>query len=258
MLRFLFYQAIWIFAVAWGYPPEAVSLEAIDGHYEAGKTRTDFLKSESELLESLQQSPASVALSWRLARTYLALGKFAEGDAKKDYYKRCIRQCQRAIRINPRSAMAFFLKGVCRGKLGELEGIWSSLGIIKPFKKDMMTAIRLDPSVDHGGPHRALGRMYFELPALFGGSLGKSIQHLKEAVRLDPGYGENYFFLAETYYEDSQYSQARSTLLKLLEVTGESPGNPDVQEIRQKARVLLDKIQPWLKSQESHAQRTED
>ena len=91
-------------------------------------------------------------------------------------------QTEKALKINPKSASSYFFNGLCNGSLGQVQGIWSSLGKIKPFKKDMEMAISLDPTVNEGGPHRALANLYLKLPYLLGGDLSQSIVHFKEAV----------------------------------------------------------------------------
>jgi len=257
MLRVPIFSLIFIFTLsATGISP--VSLQDIDRQYESiQNTREDLLRTESLILSSLKQSGVSEPLAWRLARTYFLLGGKSKKEAGKEYYRRCIQRANQAIQLNPRSAWGFFYRGICRGKLGEMRGIWSSLSIIKPLKQDLKEAVKFDPSVSQGGPHRALGKLYLELPGLLGGSVDKSVDHLKQAVALGPRFADNYLFLAEALYQQENYRAAKSTLKDLLTII-EGEDTEDARKTRKKVQTLMEKIDPWIKSQASHAQRDQN
>jgi len=254
MLRVQIFSLIFVFTLsAKGISP--VSLQDIDRQYESIQhTREDLLQTESVILSTLEQSGISEPLAWRLARTYFSLGKRSTGDVGKEYYNRCIQRADQAIQLNARSAWGFFFRGICRGKLGEMQGIWSSLSIIKPLKQDLKQAVKFDPSVSQGGPHRALGKLYLELPGLLGGSVDKSVDHLKQAIVLGPRYADNYLFLAEALYQQENYRAAKKTLRDLLTIIEESNDGSKAQQIREKVQTLMKKIDPWIESQTSHAQ----
>jgi len=232
-----------------------VFVQEIDRRYESvQKSAEDLLQTESMILSALEQSGDKESLTWRLARTYYALAKQSNRQAGEEYYHRCIQRAGQTIELNNRSAWGFYYRGLCRGKLGEMQGIWSSLSMIKPLKQDFKNAARFDPAVSQGGPHRALGKLYLELPGLLGGSVDKSVDHLKQAVVLGPKFADNYLFLAEALYEQENYRAAKITLLDLLTIIDKSADYPDAEQTRKEAQTLIQKIHPWIESQTSHAQ----
>lgn len=231
-------------------PLSAATLEEIDQQLQSAETPADLLKVET----LIRESPPSADLTSRLAKTYFRLGKESGRTSRKEYFTSCVEQADKTIKLDSRLASGYFFKGLCEGRLGEINGVWSSLGVIEPLKKNMETAITLDPAIENGGPHRALGRMYHELPLLLGGDLDKSLDHLKEAVRLGPDFGENYFFLAETYYTRREYPLAEKALNDLLEVTKEKKHK--TRSLREQAQELLKTVTQKLGA--SHAQGTEN
>jgi tetratricopeptide (TPR) repeat protein len=254
MFRVPLFSLIFMFAFS-AKGIASVSVQDIDRQYESVQnTREGLLQTESIILKALKQSGPSESLAWRLARTYYSLGETSNEEAGKEYYHRCIERADQAIQLNNKSAWGFFFRGICRGKLGEMQGIWSSLSIIKPLKKDLKKALTLDPSVSQGGPHRALGKLYLELPGLLGGSVDKSVDHLRQAVVLGPRFADNYLFLAEALYEQENYHPAKNTLRILLRIIEESSGTPKAKQIREEVKALMKKIDPWIESQTSHAQ----
>jgi tetratricopeptide (TPR) repeat protein len=221
---------------------DAATSAQVDRWYKESVTFDDYKRLQPFIEKAKAFSAEEDERSWRLARLSYSLGTRSGGKNKKEFFQGCKKHAEKAIEINPKSAYGYFFRGLCIGKEEEIEGIWKSLGIIDPLKKDMEKAIGLDPSIDHGGPHRALGMLYMELPFFLGGSLEKSIHHLEEAVRLSPGYMENHLDLAQAYYEDQQYDSARTSLAHLYQLIGTDSDNQEVREYRNQANELMKQI----------------
>ncbi len=193
-----------------------VSLESL-------QIRADSLK--KELLRSA--SPAT-GDHCEMANIHYKLSQ-ALPDKQAQYLNSCIDHSQRAIMRDSSAGVAYFFKGLCLGRLGEMRGLWGSLKIIEPFRKTMETAVKLDPEIDSGGPHRALGRLYFKLPMILGGDIKQSIHHLLKAVAYGPQNWENHFFLAESYFENHQYLLARTELQQAMKMESQLHDDPDKQ-----------------------------
>ena len=179
----------------------------------------------AELREESLHNPGGEADGCEKANIHYQLARLLP-DQQKQHLNTCIQLTQTAIDHDARAGVAHFFKGLCLGRLGETKGIWGSLNIIGPFRESMEVAASLDPALDSGGPHRALGRLYFKLPLVLGGDLGKSIEHLQKAVTFGPQYWENHFFLAESYYENKQYAEARTELQRAIDIESQLSGDP--------------------------------
>ena len=141
------------------------------------------------------------------------------------------------------SAISYFYRGLCRGKKGELKGVWASLGIIDPFEEDMKKAVSLDPTVNHSGPHRALGKLYLELPFFLGGDLDKSEFHFLESIRLAPDFAENHLGLAQVLMKKNKSTKARETLHKLIQLT-DNTQDEKLLSLRKEGLKLLEGLSP--------------
>jgi len=219
-------------------------IKEIDHTYRVAKSKSDLYKLEALVYKTIKVFPESGEILWRLGRTYFKLGEKSNSDLEKiRYFLLCMKQTEKALKINSKSANGYFFNGLCNGSLGQVQGIWSSLGRIKPFKKDMETAISLDPTVNEGGPHRALANLYSKLPYILGGDLDLSIINFREAVRLGPQFGGNYLGLAEAYIQNENFLLAKETLQTLLSIKPNSQEEKPMLEWHNKARKLLKKIQ---------------
>ncbi len=215
----------------------------IDKRYQQAKTLKEFERVTDEIRKSLEKEPSNPQWRWRLARSHYAIAKRTEDeDIAIHHYDLCIEHSSRTLKMQPDSAVGHFFRAICRGKQGEMKGMWSSLGIIDPFEEDMKKALELDPTIQNGGPNRALGKLYLELPFFLGGSTDQSIYHLKEAVRLSPGYAENHLGLAQAYYAKNNFTSARKSLSTLLGLTDNAAGNEELLKLRTKGQELIKKL----------------
>jgi tetratricopeptide (TPR) repeat protein len=222
---------------------ETELIKKIDHSYSSAKSIDDLHTLEELAKRSLKIYPESDKLHWRLGRVYFKLGKKLEAEADKThYFSLCLAQTKKTIEINSQSANGYFFNGLCIGTLGQVQGIWSSLATIDPFKKDMESTISLDPSVEDGGPHRALGNLYLQLPYILGGNLNSSIIHFQRAIKLGPKLGENYLGLAEAYIENRDFLLAKDILYTLLDMDLSSRKEESVIEWKADAMKLLKKI----------------
>ena len=218
---------------------QATAQSEIDKRYQQAKTLKEFELIAKEIQKNLEHEPNQVEWQWRLARSHYSIAKWNKDTHQFDL---CIEHSSRALEINPDSAISYFFRALCRGKQGEIQGIWSSLGIIEPFEEDMKKALELDPSIQNGGPNRALGKLYLELPFFLGGSTSQAIYHLKEAVRLGPNHAENYLGLAEAYYSKNNFIAARKSLSTLQRLTHNVADDEDLLKLRTKGQELMNKM----------------
>jgi len=219
-----------------------LSLDRMDRLYKESKSKQEYDKIALQMEKILENNPNLHELKWRLARIHYALGKNFE-ESRVHHYEQCILLSSQAIELKSNSAISYFYRGLCRGKKGEMNGVWASLGIIDPFEEDMKKAVSLDPTVNHSGPHRALGKLYMELPFFLGGDLDKSEFHFLESIRLASDFAENYLGLAQVLMKKNKYTKARETLHKLIQLT-DNTQDEKLLSLRKKGLELLEKLSP--------------
>jgi tetratricopeptide (TPR) repeat protein len=236
-----------ILMLGWVGPAPAAEITTPSCRLYTGEFSPEALKQrESQLKDELlvSASPAG-GDHCELANIYYKLARLLP-DQQVQYLNTCIDHTEKAILQDPRSGAGYFYKGLCLGRLGEINGIAASIDVLNTFPGIMETAAEIDPAIERGGPHRALGRYYFEVPWLFGGDVEKSIDHLQKAVDYGPGYWENHFFLAEAYFENDQYQLAKTALQKTIELASQSKDEPDNKIPNIKFQALMKDIESNL------------
>lgn len=146
----------------------------------------------------LAGAPDDPGLLWRKGRALVRLGEEQKKKSDKltDYLK-AEDLLKRASEADPNSVDAHFWYGVAMGRRGETQGILHSLFLIKPIRREMSEVVALDPN--HGGAHRVLGEILWQVPGFAGGDKKKALEEYETAVRLDPRYTANYQVLAQAY-----------------------------------------------------------
>jgi tetratricopeptide (TPR) repeat protein len=180
--------------------------------------------------------------SWRLARVLYWIGDHtADKDAKKQLFQTGIDHAKKAIEIDPDKADGHFWLGVCYGVYGEAKGVLKSLSLVKPIKEEMRRVLEIDPAYDRGGADRVLGRVFHEVPGIFGGSEKKSLEHLLKAVEYGPRVGLNLLYLADTYISLDRIEDARRTLETILSMEPLPDLLPETAEEQAQARERLER-----------------
>lgn len=175
-----------------------------------------------ERLEPLAREKDPQAL-WRLGRSLVRAGERAK--KKKDklaLYERAESALAEAVALAPKDPEIRFWRGVAMGRRGQTKGMMSSLGIVKPLRREMEAVLALDPG--HGGAHRVLGEMLLQLPGFAGGDKKEGLAELEKAVELSPRHTANYVPLAEAYAKAGRKDDARRVLERLLKVS--EPADP--------------------------------
>jgi hypothetical protein len=110
------------------------------------------------------------------------------------------------------------------------------------IKSELETVLRLDAAFQQGSADRALGRWYYKVPGLFGGSKKKSEEHLRKSLTYNPNSTASLFFLAETLIAESRKPEAKTLLEKVIAVPVDPGWAPEDREFKDKAQQLLKKL----------------
>ena len=108
-----------------------------------------------------------------------------------------------------------------------------------PRLPQAVSVLRINPAFEQGSADRALGRWYFKVPGLFGGSKTKSVEYLKKSLTYDPNSIASLYFLAETLLDMKRTDEARATLQKVIDAPIDPDWAPEDRDFKRKAQALL-------------------
>lgn len=186
--------------------------------------------------------PEAFDASWKLARADYWLGGHVPASESRAIYEEGIAAGRRAIALQSNRPEGHFWVAANMGAMAESFGLRQGIKYRKPVKEALETVLRLDPTFMQGSADRALGRWYFKVPGLFGGSNQKSETHLRQSLTYAPHSTASHFFLAETLFGLGRDADARAELQRVLDAPVDPDWAPEDREFKQKAKALLDRL----------------
>jgi tetratricopeptide (TPR) repeat protein len=190
----------------------------------------------------LARTPDSFDTAWKLARGAYWLGTHAPEAERRKFLETGLDAARKAAALQPDRPEGHFWIAANMGILAESFGLRAGLKYRKPIKDELETVLRIDKAFQQGSADRALGRWYFKVPGLFGGSKERAEQHLRESLKYNPNSTASLFFLAEVLVDQNKKDEARAELQRVLDAPLDPDWTPEDQDFKAQAKALLQKI----------------
>ncbi len=214
----------------------------IDNLFEMRKDVSN-LKKGIALLENYVKKNQSYDAYWRLAKFYYQYGERVPKNKRKNIFFKAVNYGRRALLYNKNRVEGHFWLGVAYGKYGEAKGIFKSLSLVKPIKQEMKRVIELDENYECGGAYRVLGRLYFKVPGIMGGSKSKSLEYLLKEKKMCPSNILGRYYLADTLRKVGKKKEAIAELEYILNLKVVDPRwAPEYDLVRKDAEKLYKKL----------------
>jgi tetratricopeptide (TPR) repeat protein len=210
-----------------------------DRLYDAREDLTSALAAADVWAARLALDPRDFEAAWKLARAAYWLGSQVPSGERRRQYERGLEAGRRAVELEPNRPEGRFWMAATMGAMAESFGLRAGIRYRGPVKREFEAVLKTAPAYSDGAADRGLGRWYFRVPWLFGGSRDKAIEHLQRSLTYDPANAASHFFLAETYFSMDRDEDARRELELVLEAPETVEWGPEVREFKQKARALL-------------------
>jgi tetratricopeptide (TPR) repeat protein len=211
--------------------------------YETRHLNAENLGESAKILEAvLKAHPDNLRANYEFSKICYLLGDEAEGKSEKlKLYEKGKEYGRKAKKIDGNSAWAHFWYMVNLGRIGQTKGILNSLASVPEVKKEIDKVLKIDQ--EHTGALDAKAMLYYELPGLLGGNLGKSIEALNKGIELDSNYTLLYVDMAKVYIKKKEYEKARWFLNKAISLENPTYEADHVLDDLPEAKNLLKEIE---------------
>jgi TRAP transporter T-component len=189
--------------------------------------------------QRLQQQPKDFESAWKLARARYWLGGHAPDAQRRQLFEDGIAAGRAAVALEPNRPEGHFWTAANMGALAESFGMRQGLKYRGAIKDELLIVLKLDPAFQQGSADRALGRWYYKVPGLFGGSNQKSEEHLRRSLTYGPQSTASHFFLAETLLDEHRRDDARVELQRVIDAPPDPDWGPEDGEFKAKAKKAL-------------------
>jgi tetratricopeptide (TPR) repeat protein len=148
-----------------------------------------------------------------------------------------------AIAVSPARPEGHFWLAANMGALAESFGLRQGIKYRGQIKDALLMTLKLDPAFLDGSADRALGRWYFKVPGLFGGSNKQSELHLRKSLTYNPNSVISLLFLAETLDDLGRKDEARQACQAAIDAPLDPQWAPEDRRFKQQAARLLQRLQ---------------
>ncbi len=224
-----------------GETPEELILQG-DALYAQRQDPGMAAQSQAKYQEALKLAPDNfAALIKNIQVMYFIGDNSTSGNEKQKIFKQAMELCKKAVALRPDRVEGHYWLGVHTGSYGEARGVLKSLFLKNDIIRAMNKAIAIDGGYENAGAYCVMGRLYFKVPGLFGGSKKKSRQYLEKCRQLAPKSSISLVFLAETYWALDEDKLAIQALEALLAMEPDPLWVPETEKDKKEGARLLKK-----------------
>jgi tetratricopeptide (TPR) repeat protein len=191
----------------------------------------------------LAANPKDFDSAYRLsqARYWLGTNGLPEAE-RKPALEAGIAAARSAIALNPNRPEGHFWLAANMGALAESYGLRQGIKYRGQIKDALLTTLKLDPAFLDGSADRALGRWYFKVPGLFGGSNKESEAHLRKSLTYNPNSIISHIFLAETLEDMGRKDEARTEAQAAIAAPVDPNWAPEDRRFKEQAKALIARL----------------
>jgi hypothetical protein len=230
-------------AGAAGGAQPAVEARRADALYAAREDLASARAAEAIWAARVRASPSDFESAWKLSRARYWLGGHAPAAERRGFLEAGVEAGRAAARLEPDRPEGHFWMAANMGALAESFGLRQGLRYRGPIRDALLLVLKLDPGFQQGSADRALGRWYFKVPGLFGGSNRRAEEHLRRSLTYNPRSTASHFFLAETLLAMDRKADAMQHLQQVLDAPLDPEWAPEDREFKARARRLLQSLE---------------
>jgi tetratricopeptide (TPR) repeat protein len=191
----------------------------------------------------LKANPKDFESAWKLARAQYWLGTNGLPEPeRRAALEAGIEAGRTAAAIEPNKPEGHFWIAANMGAMAEGFGLRQGLKYRGDIRDELQTTLKLDSAFMQGSADRALGRWYYKVPGLFGGSKQKSEEHLRKALGYNQQSIITLLFLAETLIDVNRKDEARKMLEAAIAAPLDPEWTPEDRKFKEQAKQLLAKV----------------
>ena len=175
------------------------------------------------------------------ARYWLGTNGLPEAE-RKGALEAGIAAARTAIAINPKRPEGHFWLAANMGALAESFGMRQGIKYRGQIKDALLATLKIDPGFLDGSADRALGRWYFKVPGLFGGSNKRSEEHLRKSLTYNPNSVISHLFLGDTLADMGRRDDARKEYQAAIDAPFDPEWTPEDRRFKEQAKRVLQQL----------------
>ncbi len=191
----------------------------------------------------LKANPKDFTSAYRLAQARYWLGTNGlPASERRAALEAGLDAARAAIAIDVKKPEGHFWLAANMGALAESFGLRQGIRYRGSIRDALETTLAIDAAFLQGSADRALGRWYFKVPGLFGGSNKKSEEHLRKALTYNPHSVISHIFLGDTLADMGRKDEARRAYQAAIDAPFDPDWTPEDRRFKEQAKQILQRL----------------
>jgi tetratricopeptide (TPR) repeat protein len=182
--------------------------------------------------------------AWKSARAAYWIGGHAPEAERRAALERGVAAGEAAVRLRPDRPEGHYWLAADMGALAESFGLSQGLKYRSRIKSALERVAEINAGWEQASAVTALGRWYYLVPRLFGGSRAKADAHFRRALDQFPHSVTALIFLAESLTAQKKTDEARALLRRVIDAPIQAEWAPEERDFKRKAADRLRALTP--------------
>jgi len=214
-----------------------------DALYKDRENRDSAIKAAEIWAARLAANSKDFESAYRLAQARYWLGTNGlPAPERRAALEAGIVAARAAVAMDSTRPEGHFWMAANMGALAESFGLTQGIKYRGQIKSALLAALKANPAYLDGSADRALGRWYFKVPGLFGGSNRKSEEHLRKALSYNTDSIITRLFLAETLEDLGRVPEARKEAQAAVDAPFDPDWTPEDRRFKEEAKRMLQRL----------------
>jgi tetratricopeptide (TPR) repeat protein len=191
----------------------------------------------------LKSNPKDFESAYKLSQARYWLGTNGlPGPQRKAALEAGIAAARTAIAIDTKRPEGHFWLAANMGALAESFGLRQGIRYRGQIKDALLTTLKLEPAFQQGSADRALGRWYFKVPGVFGGSNKRSEEYIRKSLTYNPDSVISLLFLGDTLQDMGRKDEARKAYQAAIDAPFDPDWTPEDRRFKEQAKQALARL----------------
>lgn len=163
-------------------------------------------------------SAASAADYQKLQSDWAIVNYQTTKDRQSEAFEALAADAEKLVAENPDSPEIRIWYGIILSSWAGVDGGLGALSRVKEARRQLETALDLDPMALQGSAYTSLGALYYQVPSwpVAFGNKKEAEKLLRQALEINPNGIDSNYFMGDYLFNQQRYDEARASLQKAL------------------------------------------
>jgi tetratricopeptide (TPR) repeat protein len=204
-----------------------------------------YIKSVLLVMAIMSGSSLAMASDYEVLQSDWAVANYQTStNRQSEVFEELAKKAEALVNSHPESAENHIWYGIILSTWAGVDGGLGALSRVKQARRELETALELDPDALQGSAYTSLGALYYQVPGwpLAFGDKKQAEKLLRKALQINPEGIDSNYFMGDYLMREKRYEEARVVLQKALQATPRPDRELADRGRRAEIQALLSKL----------------